>query len=172
MSDPVIQDDDLLALNVLEEAGGEIPDGRAAVARIVKNRMARKFFSDGTVLGTVLAKDQFSWAWFGFQEKVTGNINPVKHVKEYVRMCHTATEALALASDYLAKAKKSSPNTLAICSNTARDVMAGKYRGLLYDKLTDDAVSYLNPAILVKLPTWATTDKLVCIIGHHWFYRA
>lgn len=164
-----MRDDDLLALNVYEEAAGEIDEGKAAVARIVKNRMARKFFSDGTMVGTVLAKDQFSWAYFGFVTRHTGNAGVDKSVQEYVRMAHTITEAQGLAEALL---KRALPRTLNKCASIAQAVMGGTFRGPLYDLLTDDAVSYLNPRILTRLPKWAIPDKLVCSIGHHDFYRA
>lgn len=162
-------DEELLALNVYEEAGGEIDDGKAAIARVTFNRMARKFFSDGTVAGTVLAKDQFSWAWFGFETVHTGTGVHDLANKEYVRLSHTTTEALGLAQDLQDVAPV---DALAACGEIAQMVQAGAYQGTLYDQLTDDAVLYLNPKILTKLPTWAIPAKLVCTIGHHIFYRA
>jgi len=170
-----MNDTDLLALNVYEEAGGEIDEGKAAVARIVKNRMRAKFFSDGTIQGTVLAKDQFSWAWFGFTDGIktaSGNITPAKHMQEYVRLCYTSTEAQSLAETLLKRAKKISPKSFARCGEIAGAVMSGTYYGPLYAKLGYDAVSYLNPRILTKLPSWAIPSRLVVSIGHHDFYRA
>lgn len=164
-----MDDKTLLALNVYEEAAGEPINGRAAIARVVKNRMAKKFFSDGTIQGTVLAPDQFSWAWFGFVTKTTGNITPGKHVQEYVRLAHNATEAQALAESLL---KRTIPKVLAACGDVAQQVIAGTYYDPLFAKLGNDAVSYLNPRILTKLPKWAIPEKLVVSIGHHDFYRA
>lgn len=161
-------DDELLALNVYEEAGGEIPDGQAAIARVTLNRMHRKFFSDGTVAGTVLAKDQFSWAWFGFDVVHTGvGVHDQSH-REYVRLSHTFTEALALAEDLHDLA---TPHILAGCAAIAARVVLGTYKGPFFDQLTDDTVNYCNPRILTKLPPWAIPSALVCSIGHHDFYR-
>lgn len=160
---------ELLALNVYQEAGGESDDGKAAVARIVKNRMAHKFFSDGTVYGTVLAKDQFSWAYFGFVTLHTGTTDPAKNTQGYVRIAHTMTEAQALAESLL---KRTVPRVFNKCGSIAQAVMEGVYSSPAYDKLTDEAVSYLNPRILTRLPKWAIPAKLVCSIGHHDFYRA
>lgn len=165
----VLDDPLLLALCVYEEAGGEIGDGQAAVARIVKNRIAKRFFSDGTMVGTVLAKDQFSWAWFAFVQKHTGNAAADKNSRAYVRVSHTLSDAEQVAQDLQ---KRAVPSVLAHCGSIATAVMLGRYEGVMYDKLTDDAVSYLNPRILTALPKWATPDKLVCSIGHHDFYRA
>ena len=148
-------DDDLLALCVVQEAAGEVQQGRAAIARVIKNSMARKFMSDGTISGTILKTDQFSWAWF---DMIDGR---------YTRVCSTHDEAEARAVKLLASANKA---TLETCRDIAHQVMAGTYHGDLYDHLTDDAVNYLNPAI--SSTAWATPAKLVCVIGHHNFYRA
>lgn len=164
-----LDDPTLLALCVYEEAGGEIGDGQAAVARVIKNRIARRFESDGTMKGTVLAKDQFSWAWFAFVQKHTGNAAADKNTRAYVRLAHTLDEAEKIAEDLQ---KRVVPHVFASCGSIATSVIVGTYRGLMYDKMTDDAVSYLNPRILTKLPSWAIPDKLVCSIGHHDFYRA
>lgn len=164
-----MNDADLLGLNVYEEAGGEPDEGKAAVARIVKNRMRAKFFSDGTIQGTVLAKDQFSWAYFGFVTKTTGNLAPAKHTQEYVRLAHNLTEAQALAESLL---KRTVPTIFRHCSEIGQAVMSNTYYGPLYAKLGNDTVSYLNPRILTKLPTWAIPSRLVVSIGHHDFYRA
>lgn len=164
-----MNDTDLLALNVYREAAGEPDEGRAAVARVVKNRMAAKFFSDGTIRGTVLRKDQFSWAYFAFVDKVGGTITPGKHVQVYSRIASTLPEAEAVAEDLL---KRVVPNVFRHCSEIAQSVMAGTYYSPLYAKLGNDAVSYLNPRILTRPPTWATTARFVVSIGHHDFYRA
>ena len=55
-----MSDGDLLTLCVLQEAGNQVPDGMAAVARVVLNRTRRKYASDGTIAGTILGHDQFS----------------------------------------------------------------------------------------------------------------
>lgn len=159
----------LLGLNTYEEARGEITDGKAAIARVVKNRMMRRFFSDGTVAGTILKKDQFSWAWFDFVTRVTGNAAVDKLAKpQYRRIAATPDDARFIAESKLLTA---SPRLLAACTAISAEVMAETYRGAAYDKLTDWAVSYLNPRILTRLPKWATPDKLVCRIGNHDFYR-
>jgi spore germination cell wall hydrolase CwlJ-like protein len=163
-----MNDSQMDGLNMLEEAGGEIDDGKAAIARIVKNRMALKYSSDGTVQGTVLWPDQFSWAYFGFVTRHTGTGTHDLSTQQYVRLNHTRTEAQALAEQLLARAN---PSALAHCIAVADSVAIGKYAGPLYDKLTDDAVLYVNPRILTKPPIWAIPSALVCSIGHHDFYR-
>ena len=52
----------LATTTIYLEARGESTEGKIAVGRIIRNRMAEKFFSDGTVAGTVLRPWQFS-AW-------------------------------------------------------------------------------------------------------------
>jgi spore germination cell wall hydrolase CwlJ-like protein len=57
----VVDPDCLAALNIYAEARGEPFEGQVAVGNVVRNRMAKKYRSDGTVAGTVLAPLQFSW---------------------------------------------------------------------------------------------------------------
>lgn len=49
-----------LVMTLAQEAEGEPQDGKIAVAEVIRNRMKRGFFSDGTILGTVLYPYQFS----------------------------------------------------------------------------------------------------------------
>lgn len=56
----IISSDDLGTATVFGEAAGETPEGKSAVAFVIRERMRLKFFSDGTVAGTVLAPYQFS----------------------------------------------------------------------------------------------------------------
>lgn len=159
---------DLLALNIVMEAGLEPDDGKAAIARVVKNRMALKFESDGTISGTVLKRDQFSWAWFDFVEPHSGTAVHGHSAKKYVRVCHTDGEAQARAEMLLAKQPLPA---LVHCRDIGQRVFAETYHGPDYDRLTDAVVNYLNPAILPEpLPAWASADKLVCVIGRHQFF--
>ena len=56
----LIADDALAAITIFQEAEGEPFEGKVAVAEVIRNRMARRFMSDGTVAGTVLRAFQFS----------------------------------------------------------------------------------------------------------------
>lgn len=56
----LIDDIDLAVATILGEAEGEGYDGQKAVATVLRNRMRQRFYSDGTVAGTVLAPYQFS----------------------------------------------------------------------------------------------------------------
>jgi spore germination cell wall hydrolase CwlJ-like protein len=150
-------DDDLLALCVWDEAQGEPQDGRAAVARVVLNRMAARYRSDGTVAGTVLAYDQFSGFWFEMKDGV------------YRRVCHTLEEAQARAALLLRRAE-ANVAVFSECRAAAQGVRAGTYEGAAYDALSDAAVLYLNPRIAKA--AWATPDKHLCDIGRHSFFRA
>lgn len=47
-------------LTVWQEARGEAYIGKVAVAEVILRRTANKFFSNGTIAGTVLSKYQFS----------------------------------------------------------------------------------------------------------------
>ncbi len=51
----------LLAIATIRgEAEAEPFEGQVAVANVIRNRMLKRFFSDGTIAGTVLAPYQFS----------------------------------------------------------------------------------------------------------------
>jgi spore germination cell wall hydrolase CwlJ-like protein len=153
----MISDIELEALNVYEEAGGEIVEGQAAIERIVLNRQRLKFQSDGTIVGTILKPNQFSWAWFAFVDR------------KYVRVAWSLLDAEKIV---LEKWTMLSPTSKGNSVSVVNEVRAGSFHGPLYDKLTDDAVNYLNPRIVPHLPSWASKDKFVCTIGHHDFYRA
>lgn len=56
----LIADDALAIATIWQEARGESYRGKLAVARVIRNRMARRYHSDGTAAGTVLAPYQFS----------------------------------------------------------------------------------------------------------------
>jgi spore germination cell wall hydrolase CwlJ-like protein len=150
-------DADLEALNIYKEAGAEPDEGKAAIARVVRNRMRLHYSSDGTMAGTILARDQFSWAYFDW---VNG---------KYVRVCSTKDQA-ALRAQRLFVQAPAAP--LAHCADIAQRVAAGVFIGPGYVRLGYDAVHYLNPRILTKLPDWATSKNYIVSIGHHDFYRA
>lgn len=145
---------DLLALNVFKEAWLEPDDGKAAIARVVKNRMKLQYFSDGTISDTILRRNQFSWVWFDF---VNG---------KYTQICFSPTEAQIRVEHLLTE---TSLTSLTHCREISQQVFNETYHGKLYDSLTDDVVLYLNPKISTR--DWASPDKLVSIIGHHNFYR-
>jgi len=52
--------DDLAAMTLWLEARGDEPAGQLAIGRVIRNRMGSRQQSDGTVIGTVLKKHQFS----------------------------------------------------------------------------------------------------------------
>ena len=56
----LIPDSALAALVVWQETEGEPYEGKLGVAEAIRNRMQRKFFSDGTVAGTIALRGQFS----------------------------------------------------------------------------------------------------------------
>ena len=147
----------LLALCVWTEARGEPDDGKAAVARVVLNRGALHYSSDGTVAGTVLHRDQFSAFWF----KMIGG--------KYLRVANDDEEARDRADELLAQARGDSawPQCLVVSGA----VLLGKYTGGAdYQRLTSDTVLYYNPDVVTTPPAWADPHKYVCAIGAHAFY--
>ena len=153
----MIKDSDLVALCIYCEAWQESDDGKAAVARVILNRMRIPYESDGTVQGTILKYDQFSWAWFAF---VNG---------KYTRISDNQQMALSVAEF---KIRHAPLTAIAKCAAIYAAVKSGTYKGQAYEQMTDDAVLYLNPHIVEHIPNWATPDKWVCSIGNHNFYKA
>jgi N-acetylmuramoyl-L-alanine amidase len=56
----LLTDDALAAVTIFQEAEGELYVGKLAVAEVIRNRMAQRYQSDGTVAGTVARPLQFS----------------------------------------------------------------------------------------------------------------
>lgn len=152
-----IEGPELLALNMDMEAANQGPVGMAAVGRVTLNRTRRKFESDGTIEGTVLGDNQFSWT----QYTMVGGV--------YTKVAHTPAQEIARVHKLYAAASLEHgwPDVLAL----AEQVMAGTYHALGYDLLTDDTVAYFNPKLVKKDPPWAKPSCLVARIQDHWFYR-
>ena len=56
----LVSDDALAVITIFQEAAGESLEGKIAVAEVIRNRMATRYQSDGTVAGTVLRPFAFS----------------------------------------------------------------------------------------------------------------
>jgi spore germination cell wall hydrolase CwlJ-like protein len=56
----LITDDALAVLTIWTEAQGEPFEGKVGVGEVIRERMRRKYSSDGTVAGTVARRYQFS----------------------------------------------------------------------------------------------------------------
>lgn len=150
-----MDDATLLALCIFSEAAGEPVPGKQAVAQVVMNRMRDHYESDGTITGTVLHPNQFSGFWFDF---IAGH---------YTRVCWTPQDAEHHAQTMLLKAQRQA--VWDTCIDIAEGVLDGSIGPA---KSLDLAVLYLNPAIVPKLPAWASPDKELAAVGHHTFYRA
>lgn len=148
-----------LTLCVYCEAQNQPQDGKAAVARVVLNRTRRNppYESDGTVKGTILWPNQFSWTQWDF---IDGH---------YTKVAHTPAETEARALKMYAEAV-THRLVWAACEDVAESVLAGHYIGSpAYDEL-GDALMYVNLA--VSQPAWAEPDRFIAKIGAHSFYRA
>lgn len=56
----IVDDDTWAIMTIIGEALTEPPAGKVAVGEVIRNRMKRKYASDGTVVDTVLREKQFS----------------------------------------------------------------------------------------------------------------
>lgn len=60
----LVSDRALAIMTIWQEARGEPWDGMIAVGNVIRHRMATRYQSDGTVVGTVCRRWQFSgWNW-------------------------------------------------------------------------------------------------------------
>ena len=150
-------DAELIGLTVWGEARGEPDDGRAAVARVILNREAAHFQSDGSLTGTIFHPEAFSEYWYTFA------------ANKYRRVAWTLPEAQALANKLYVQA---APTTsFRQCMEISASVVARTYGGgPEYQKLGTRAVQYDN--LSVSKPSWATPDKLLAVIGQHSFFHA
>lgn len=88
----LISEEALAVVTIMQEAAGEPYAGKVAVAEVIRNRMQRKYASDGTVAGTVLRPLQFS----GWNAKDPGRIRSIRAdsddsvVKECIRAWNEA----------------------------------------------------------------------------------
>jgi spore germination cell wall hydrolase CwlJ-like protein len=148
----------LIALCAFEEANLEPDDGVAAVVQVIRNRMRLRYQSDGTPAGTVFAGNGVAFSWAAF----------AMFNHQYRRVASGRVEIEARAA-HLVQVAEHYPARWARAQRIAAKVMVDGYHGPDFDKLTPDAVLYLNPDIAHA--AWATPDKVVCRIGHHVFYR-
>jgi spore germination cell wall hydrolase CwlJ-like protein len=157
---PFMTDDELLALCIWTEARGEPAEGKAAVARVIFNRMAAGYFSDGTVAGTVLRYDQFSAFWF---DMVGGR---------YTRAASSAGEARGRAVALLPGAMASA--SWAACVQACADGAIGSAYawGPQGQRLAAEPRALLYCDLAVSHPIWATPQARVAAIFNHTFFRA
>ena len=57
---PIVQQDHWAIMTIIGEAANQPYHGQIAVGRVIRNRMKKRYSSDGTVIGTVLRAKQFS----------------------------------------------------------------------------------------------------------------
>lgn len=152
-------DADLIALCVWTEARGEPYEGKAAVARVIFNRMHAKWFSDGTVPGTVLAKDQFSGFWFSMVEG------------HYARVCDTLAQAEARAALLLLTVQVDPvwPDCKQACMDGSPG--SGYAPGPVWAVFSAEPRALLYANLSISSPIWATADKKVCTIYSHTFFK-
>lgn len=93
----LISEDALAIVTIAQEAEGEPYIGKVAVAEVIRNRMNRKYASDGTVSGTVLRPLQFS----GWNAKDPGRLRTVRSdtTDIVIQQCVRAWEEAKAGSD-------------------------------------------------------------------------
>lgn len=158
----MISDDDLAVTCIGMEAGNQPHEGRVAVGIVILNRKRLCYSSDGTMIGTVLHRWAFSWAWAQMQHGV------------YTQTSFTLDQAEVAAEDDYAVLKEQAPwadyerawaDAQAWASNRSLSFAPGP----AFKGLTPHTVLYLNPK-LSKAP-WATPEDLDATIFDHAFFR-
>ena len=157
-----MDDRTLLAVIIADEAGNQPHEGKVAVGKVIMNRTALHFMSDGTIPGTIYAHMQFSGLWCDF---VDGH---------YTVVAHSLADAQARAAAKLVR--YSDQSTLwADCLLAADQAMGAQpftTGGPQFQKLTDRTVNYYAPGAVPTPPAWATPDKLDAVIFAHHFFHA
>ncbi len=135
-----------------------------AVGVVIINRMAEKYASDGTIVGTVLHK----WAFSGFWAAMSH-----AHYQQVAfDLAAAEARAQALFEDFSGHTA-----TWRLCRRAWVDAQAWRIGhplsftpGPAFKRLTRDTVLYYNPEVSAA-PPWATPAKLVAKIFDHTFYR-
>lgn len=155
-------DADLIALCAFREANLEPDDGVAAVVRVILNRMALRYQSDGTVQDTIFHGNGVAFSWAAF-DMIGGH---------YTRVASGLPALLARAQTLLVMAQHYQ-EAWARTQRIASAVCAGTYAGTAYAAITPDTVLYLNPdpRLVPHPPAWMNPANLVTTIGRHSFYR-
>lgn len=157
-----LSDLDILTLNILMEARGEIPDGRAAVGRVMKNRVLKKYESHGDYESALMWHAAFSWTEYDMWP-------PHAPKQKYIYVYDTPEKQISHILDCYKKGVLNP--SWASCRNVAQEVLNGTYHSPAYDRLDDDVVLYYAPSSC-HAPKWADPDKLVAVIGRQWFFHA
>lgn len=155
----MIADTDLFATCIWTEANGQPYEGKVAVARVIYNRMAARYGSDGTIAGTVLRYDQFSAFYFAFERG------------RYSRICDTEEEAAAQAQRLLATARAS-----ALWDDCVRAIGDGRVgSGFAWgpegQKIDGEPRTLLYANLDISQPYWASPECLVAKVYAHSFFR-
>jgi hypothetical protein len=158
---------DWLTCCMIDEAANQGDDGLAAVAQVVKNRMAMRQSSDGTIKSTVLWPNQFSGFYF--------DTSPKWH-----RVCSDRKCAEQRGLQKIERYKKNK-SKWDHAYDIGRRVMAGTYSGGAgYQAIRANkrCTMYLNlPVTKANNPKgswtgWAKDSKKVTTVKDHTFYLA
>jgi len=164
----MITDDELAITCIVAEAGNQPHEGQTAVGCVILNRIKYKYSSDGTMIGTVLHKWAFSWAWaamengryqqvaFDLGQAETRASQDFDELSENKDLWGNATQAWADAKAW--SAGGAAPMSFV----PGPDFKAG---------FTDHTVLYLNPKITNPMPAWANPKYQDCVLWDHTFFH-
>ena len=147
-----LPDDQLMALCLLAEAGGEPYDGRVAVGTVILERVDHQKWSGHTIQEVILWPYQFSWTLMSDPERV--------------RMA-------AIAKDFDGFIQTQTPDAQALgeCVDIAQGLISGTIPRDP-DLAASKCCQYLNPstAEATKEKWLASGMKLIKVVKHHEFF--
>lgn len=160
-----LNDAQLAATCIADEASNQPYEGRVAVACVIHNRLTLPYSSDGTMVGTILHK----WAFSGFWAAMENG----KYQQVAFDLADAENRAQELFEQFSAQ-----PTLWRSCQQAWTDAQAWAAGqpmsftpGPAFAKITRKTVLYLNPAIVHPLPAWATPENEDAVIFSHVFYH-
>jgi spore germination cell wall hydrolase CwlJ-like protein len=160
----MLTDDELAITCIVDEAANQPHEGRVAVGIVILNRLALRYASDGTMVGTVLHK----WAFSGFWAQMEHGV----YTQTSFDLDDAEAEALMLYQTFTKERAWDD------CELAWADAKAWRTDGTLsftpgpqFQKLTKQTVLYYDAAIVHPAPAWATPQNQVAVIYDETFFQ-
>jgi len=167
-----LTDAELWATAVADEGANQPPEGQAAVAAVILNRMRLHYQSDGSMAGTVLHK----WAFSGFWDDwVSGRYVEVAFDADAAMARAVALQAQFQAEDGVwERAVQATLDASAWAAGRPMSFEPGPaWRGDagVGTGFGPTTVLYYAPSGVPAAPVWAVRAKLACTLWAHVFYN-
>ena len=175
-------DADWLAICLYTEAVGESDEGKAAVAQVIKNRLANRFAENipnpawaGQIKQMVLAYAAFSFFWSsdGHTRDIVARVPRGQNARAYIQQVNGSWWRRAEQRGLAEMNKVKNTPQYANCKRIAQQVMAGTYQGsagLATLRSNRGCNWYANETTTRGKPSFARNMRRLVKIGHHTFY--